>query len=194
MKETINLYKNFNYLQNKSTSGKLIVANFKTAKDITGHWGKNKTRIMLITEKKCSFTLVKEMQIETYCHFCWPDKKQKALERAEELSTLRHPRWGWRWGQPGARLSSTHLTKFKRHILLTGISPTDTVTRLYKDVGAGNSPVVQWLGLRAFTAQGLGSIPVWGTKIPTGHHLVQPEKKKGVHCSIVYNSQTLETF
>ena len=51
MKETINQYKNFNYLPNKSTSGKLIVANFKTAKDITGHWGKNKTRIMLITEK-----------------------------------------------------------------------------------------------------------------------------------------------
>ena len=40
MKETINLDKNCNYLQNKSTSGKLIVANFKTAKDITGHWKK----------------------------------------------------------------------------------------------------------------------------------------------------------
>ena len=29
----------------------------------------------------------------------------------------------------------------------------------------GNSLVVQWLGLQAFTAEGLGSIPVLGTKI-----------------------------
>ena len=30
----------------------------------------------------------------------------------------------------------------------------------------GNSLVVQWLGLHAFTAEGPGSIPGWGTKIP----------------------------
>ena len=30
----------------------------------------------------------------------------------------------------------------------------------------GNSLVVQWLGLRALTAKGLGSIPGRGTKIP----------------------------
>ena len=30
----------------------------------------------------------------------------------------------------------------------------------------GNSLVVQWLGFRAFTAEGLGSIPGQGTKIP----------------------------
>ena len=30
----------------------------------------------------------------------------------------------------------------------------------------GNSLAVQWLGLCAFTAKGLGSIPVQGTKIP----------------------------
>ena len=30
----------------------------------------------------------------------------------------------------------------------------------------GNSLVVQWLGLNAFTAKGLGSIPGQGTKIP----------------------------
>ena len=30
----------------------------------------------------------------------------------------------------------------------------------------GNSLVVQWLGLHAFTAEGLGSIPGQGTKIP----------------------------
>ena len=167
MKKTINLDKNCNYLQNKSTSGKLTVTNFKTAKDITGHWKKNKNYANKL-KKKCSFTLVKEIQIETYCRFCQPDKKpwQKALERAEEPSTLRHPRWEWRWVQPVARLPSTYPTEFKRHILLTGISPTDTFTRLYKDAGAGNSLVVQWLGLRTFSAQGLGSIPGWGTKIP----------------------------
>ena len=31
---------------------------------------------------------------------------------------------------------------------------------------SGNSLVVQWLGLCAFTAEGLGSIPDRGTKIP----------------------------
>ena len=30
----------------------------------------------------------------------------------------------------------------------------------------GEFPVVQWLGLRTFTAEGLGSIPGQGTKIP----------------------------
>ena len=30
----------------------------------------------------------------------------------------------------------------------------------------GNSLAVQWLGLHAFTTEGLGSIPGWGTKIP----------------------------
>ena len=32
--------------------------------------------------------------------------------------------------------------------------------------GRGNSLVVQWLGLQALTARGLGSIPSQGTKIP----------------------------
>ena len=32
----------------------------------------------------------------------------------------------------------------------------------------GNSLTVQWLGLHAFTAEGLGSIPHQGTKIPHG--------------------------
>ena len=35
-----------------------------------------------------------------------------------------------------------------------------------KLANSGNSLVVQWLGLRAFTAGGLGSIPSQGTKIP----------------------------
>ena len=29
----------------------------------------------------------------------------------------------------------------------------------------GTSPVVQWLGLHAFTAEGTGSIPGWGIKV-----------------------------
>ena len=31
---------------------------------------------------------------------------------------------------------------------------------------SGNSLAVQWLGLRGFSAEGAGSIPCWGTKIP----------------------------
>ena len=30
----------------------------------------------------------------------------------------------------------------------------------------GNSPAVQWLGYHSLTAEGLGSTPGWGTKIP----------------------------
>ena len=40
----------------------------------------------------------------------------------------------------------------------------------------GNSLAVQWLGLGAFTAQGLGSIPGWGTKIPEATHVAWPKK------------------
>ena len=40
----------------------------------------------------------------------------------------------------------------------------------------GTSLAVQWLGLRAFTAGGTGSIPGQGTKIP--HAMVRPKKKK----------------
>ena len=36
----------------------------------------------------------------------------------------------------------------------------------YKYVKRGNSLAVQWLGLRAFTADGPGLIPGWGTRIP----------------------------
>ena len=45
-----------------------------------------------------------------------------------------------------------------------------------------SSLVVQWLGLDAFTAVILGSIPVWGAKIP---HTVQPRKKRCVSMYIV---------
>ena len=36
----------------------------------------------------------------------------------------------------------------------------------HKKWSQGNSLVVQWLGLCTFTAEGLGSIPGQGTKIP----------------------------
>ena len=37
---------------------------------------------------------------------------------------------------------------------------------LFKDLIIGNSLVVQWLELQTFTAEGVGSVPGWGTKIP----------------------------
>ena len=44
----------------------------------------------------------------------------------------------------------------------------------------GNSLVVQWLGLcaftAAFTAEGLSSIPGGGTKIPPASHTAQPKR------------------
>ena len=46
----------------------------------------------------------------------------------------------------------------------------------------GNSLAVQWLGLLTFTAEGTGSIPGWGTKIPQavrpGQHPPPPPKQK----------------
>ena len=45
------------------------------------------------------------------------------------------------------------------------------------EVRRGNSLVVQWLGLRAFTAMGPGSIPGEGTKIPQAERLSQKKKK-----------------
>ena len=38
--------------------------------------------------------------------------------------------------------------------------------------------MVLWLGLRAFTAEGTGSIPGWGTKVPQAAWYGQREKKK----------------
>ena len=51
---------------------------------------------------------------------------------------------------------------------------------LIKNDVCGNSLVVQWLGLCAFTAVGPGSIPDKGTN-PIGH-VVQPEKEKNMVC------------
>ena len=44
----------------------------------------------------------------------------------------------------------------------------------------GNSLAVQWLGLGAFTAEGPGSIPGWGTKIPQAVWCRQKKKKIGL--------------
>ena len=42
----------------------------------------------------------------------------------------------------------------------------------------GNFLAVQWLGFHAFTAEGLGSIPDWGTKIPTSRTAKKKKKKQ----------------
>ena len=42
---------------------------------------------------------------------------------------------------------------------------TQATENLVSENGDGNSPVVQWSGLHAFTAKGAGSIPGQGTKI-----------------------------
>ena len=47
-----------------------------------------------------------------------------------------------------------------------------------KDGPSRNSLVVQWLGLRASTAEGRGLIPGWGTKIPQAAWCGQKKKKK----------------
>ena len=58
-----------------------------------------------------------------------------------------------------------------------------------KMVHAGNSLVVQWLGLCAFTAKGLGSVSSQGTKIPqatfgaTTKHQKQWYKQSIKHCA-----------
>ena len=42
----------------------------------------------------------------------------------------------------------------------------------------GNSLAVQWLGRCAFTAEGRGSVPGWGTKIPQAtQHSPRPPQK-----------------
>ena len=56
-------------------------------------------------------------------------------------------------------------------------SPRNTLRRKYP-LG-GNSLTVQWLGLHAFTAEGLGSVPGQGTKIPCG--VIKKLKKKKYH-------------
>ena len=52
------------------------------------------------------------------------------------------------------------------------------LTQKYKSLFLDeNSLVVQWLGLRAFTTEGAGSIPGQGTKIPQATRRNQNKKK-----------------
>ena len=55
-----------------------------------------------------------------------------------------------------------------------------------KNVG-GNSLVVQWLGLCAVSAEGLGSIPSWETRIPQSEQ--HDWKKKNVVGKAIYWEQ-----
>ena len=54
------------------------------------------------------------------------------------------------------------------------------ITRLLKRP-RGNSLVVQWLGLSAFTAESLGSIPGQGTKILKATQCSKKKKKRKEH-------------
>ena len=49
---------------------------------------------------------------------------------------------------------------------------------LLKKHPLGNSLAVQWLGLQPLTAQGLGSIPGWGTKIPQATRCGQKQQQQ----------------
>ena len=54
----------------------------------------------------------------------------------------------------------------------------------------GNSLVFQWLGLHAFTAQGLGSIPGQGTKIPKAPWGCHLNKHTNSRIYIVFSIET----
>ena len=56
----------------------------------------------------------------------------------------------------------------------------------------GNSLVVQWLGLGAFTAEGPGLIPGQGTKIPQVTQHGQKKKKDGKDVKISKYMVTVE--
>ena len=59
-----------------------------------------------------------------------------------------------------------------------GGSPGKAMLKLdHEDREGENSLLVQWLGLLVFTAEGPGSIPSWGTKIPQAMRCGQ--RKKG---------------
>ena len=63
------------------------------------------------------------------------------------------------------------------------------VTELvFKNTILGNSLAVQWLGFRAFTAEGPGSIPGQGTKIPQATWRPQNKNKPKhhSHCTLSF--------
>ena len=51
-----------------------------------------------------------------------------------------------------------------------------------RNIYRGNSLAVQWLGLHAFIAEGLSSIPVWGTKTlqAVRHGQVETETRRSL--------------
>ena len=61
---------------------------------------------------------------------------------------------------------------------------TNFIKELFLKMAFGNSLVVQWLGLSAFTAEGLGSIPGRGTKIPQAVRRGQKKWLCFVYCGI----------
>ena len=63
------------------------------------------------------------------------------------------------------------------------------VLLVYEKFSLGNSLVVQWLGLCTFTAEGVGSVPGWGTKIPQAVRRGQKEKKKKFRLMFVDGSK-----
>ena len=67
-----------------------------------------------------------------------------------------------------------------------GSGDTEFVTLLAnaKIPNLGNSLVVQWLGLHAFTAEGLDSIPGLGTKIPQVHCAAEKTKANGTGVTV----------
>ena len=73
----------------------------------------------------------------------------------------------------------------KRNFFIMVFSFTHVHTKLLpspppvKKKNAGDSLVVQWLGLRAFTAKGLGSILGQGTEIPQAAQCGQSKKNRG---------------
>ena len=48
----------------------------------------------------------------------------------------------------------------------------------------GNFLVVQWLGLQAFSAEGLSSVPDWGAKIPQAIQYGKRKKKMEIYFSL----------
>ena len=68
--------------------------------------------------------------------------------------------------------------QFVKNVLSVKQNKT-SYTFIFKKWGAGNSLAVQWLGLSAFTAMGLGSISGRGTKIPQATRHDQKRKRWG---------------
>ena len=71
------------------------------------------------------------------------------------------------------------------------IKPTGPQIRMDK----GSSLVVQWLELHTFTAEGAGSIPGWGTKIPQARKTKNKnEKNKRTNKKCPGGCEEIRTF